>query len=226
MPDFLQIMQLLLKGYSYTQIVEICGCSRRAVAKAKKVVQAHQLTLDEVAVMTPDRVAQLFPDRRREVSSRFDQPDFAGVVERFKHARHFTLQQAWQLYVARSADHGMRKYSYSQFCARFSAYAEQHDVVAVLHHIPGNAMHVDWAGDTLTITDTVAAKSVPAYLFVATLPYSGMIHLTAALSMKTEAFIDAHIRALRYFGGVPQLIIPDNPATAPTGLRPKIQPGI
>lgn len=32
-------------------------------------------TLDEVAVMTPDRVAQLFPDRRREVTSRFDQPD-------------------------------------------------------------------------------------------------------------------------------------------------------
>lgn len=66
---------IAIKGYSYTQIIEICGCSRRAVAKAKNVVQAHQLTLDEVAVMTPDRVAQLFPDRRREVTSRFDQPD-------------------------------------------------------------------------------------------------------------------------------------------------------
>lgn len=68
----------------------------------------------------------------RLVESHVLVPDFAGVVERFKHARHFTLQQAWQLYVARSTDHGMRKYSYSQFCARFSAYAEQHDVVAVL----------------------------------------------------------------------------------------------
>lgn len=214
MPDFLQIMQLLLKGYSYAQIVEACDCSRRAVARAKKVLETHQLTVAQLEVMTPERLSQLFPDRRSQVSSRFDQPDFAGVVERFKHARHFTLQQAWQLYVARAAEHGLRKYSYSQFCARFSSYAEQHDLVAVLRHIPGNAMHVDWAGDTLTVTDLVAGKTLNAYLFVATLPYSGMIHVTACLSMKTEAFLDAHIKALQYFGGVPQLIIPDNPATA------------
>src|SRR5699024_6929456 len=53
-----------------------------------------------------------------------------------------------------------------------------------------------------------------AYLFVAVLPYSGMVFCHAYLNMKTSAWLDAHVRAFALFEGVPQLVVPDNAATA------------
>ncbi|MEI2643159.1 MAG: hypothetical protein V9G10_12765 [Candidatus Nanopelagicales bacterium] len=45
------------------------------------------------------------------------------------------------------------------------------DLVATLHHEPGRAMLVDWAGDTLDLVDAVTGQVSKAYLFVAVLPY-------------------------------------------------------
>ena len=36
-----------------------------------------------------------------------------------------------------------------------------------IHHKPGDAMEVDWAGGTLPIKDPVTGETVPAYLFIA-----------------------------------------------------------
>ena len=51
-------------------------------------------------------------------------------------------------------------------------------------------------------------------IFVATLPYSGMIFAYGCLDEKLSAWCDAHRRAFEYFGGVAQVIIPDNASTA------------
>ena len=42
-----------------------------------------------------------------------------------------------------------------------------------LNHKPGEVMQVDWAGDTAAVIDTDTGEIIPAYVFVATLPYSG-----------------------------------------------------
>ncbi|WP_098731934.1 Mu transposase domain-containing protein [Brevibacterium epidermidis] len=52
------------------------------------------------------------------------------------------------------------------------------------------------------------------YLFVAVLPYSGLIYCQAFLNMKTPAWLEAHIAAFAYFGGVVQIVVPDNPTTS------------
>ena len=41
-----------------------------------------------------------------------------------------------------------------------------------LNHKPGEIMQVDRAGDTASVTDTDTGEIIPAYVFVATLPYS------------------------------------------------------
>ena len=53
-----------------------------------------------------------------------------------------------------------------------------------------------------------------AVVFVAVLPYSGVVFARAYADMKSPAWLDAHIRAFGYFGGVPQIVVPDNPTTA------------
>ncbi|MDQ6740486.1 MAG: hypothetical protein M3021_09020 [Actinomycetota bacterium] len=86
--------------------------------------------------------------------------------------------------------------------------------MATLHHLPGMAMFVDWAGDTLPIADAVAGKSVKAYLFVAVLPFSGYEFCQAFTDMRVEAWVNAHVGAFTFYAGIPQIVVPDNTLTA------------
>ena len=44
-----------------------------------------------------------------------------------------------------------------------------------IQHKPGDAMEVDWSGDTIPVFDPVTGEESAAYLFVAVLPCSGYI---------------------------------------------------
>ena len=79
-----------------------------------------------------------------------------------------------------------------------------------IHHKPGDAMEVDWAGQTLPIYDSVTGEEFPAYLFIAVLPCSGYTYAEATSDMKLENWLNCHIHAYEYFGGVTRLLIPDN----------------
>ena len=52
-----------------------------------------------------------------------------------------------------------------------------------LNHKPGEIMQVDRAGDTASVTDTDTGEIIPAYVFVATLPYSGYSYVEAFFSI-------------------------------------------
>jgi transposase len=51
---------------------------------------------------------------------------------------------------------------------------------------------------------------IPAYLFVAALPYSGYAYAEAFLSRVQDAWLTAHVNAYAYFGGVTRIVVPDN----------------
>ena len=42
-----------------------------------------------------------------------------------------------------------------------------------LTHKPGELMEVDWAGQKVSIIDSLTGEIIPAYVFVAVLPCSG-----------------------------------------------------
>ncbi|MGH3265886.1 MAG: IS21 family transposase, partial [Trebonia sp.] len=125
---------------------------------------------------------------------------------------HFTLLQAWRGYVGSGSQ--SRKYGYSQYCHLFAEYAARNDLVATLHHEPGRAMFVDWAGGTIPLIDAVSGQAVPAYLFVAALPFSGCVFCRAFTDMRTDAWIAAHVGAFEHFAGVVQILVPDKASTA------------
>ena len=77
-------------------------------------------------------------------------------------------------------------------------------------------MQVDWAGDTAAVIDTDTGEIIPAYVFVATLPYSGYNYVEAFFSMNQELWTAAHVNAYKYFGGVTRIIQCDN---LKTGVR-------
>ncbi|MDN5764000.1 MAG: IS21 family transposase [Microlunatus sp.] len=217
MTDYRRIMALLLAGRSYRDVVEVIGCSHRDVSRVKKVIEERGVTAD--TVVTDEDLGAWFSDGRRLVSATYEQPDLAAVLAGMKARRHFTLLMAWRRYAdaktaTTGAGEGLKRYGYAQFCALFADYVRTNDLVATLHHEPGRAMLVDWAGDTIDLVDTASGQLSRAVLFVAVLPYSGALFCRAYLDMKSPAWLDAHTRAFAFYGGVTQIIVPDNPTTS------------
>lgn len=211
MANYRAILELALSGRSYVEIVDMVGCSRREVSRVKQAIAEHEIT--SVAGVSDADLAGWFPDGRRRVSDEYDQPDLGRVLVSMRQNRHFTLLQAWRRYAdARSV--GLKKYGYSQFCALFAEHVRSHDLVATLRHEPGRAMLVDWAGDTIDLVDAVTGEVSRAVLFVAVLPFSGALFCRAYSNMKSEAWLDAHVSAFSFFGGVVQIVVPDNPTTS------------
>ena len=138
-------------------------------------MKARGITAAHAASLSREELAQLFPDCRKDVSAGFVLPDFAGMVRSMKSNRHYTLQLAWHRHAQGPAVQEKKKYSHTPSCQLFNDYATVHEVVATLHHESGRAMLVDWAGETLPLVDAVTGGVSKAYLFVAVLPYSGMV---------------------------------------------------
>jgi hypothetical protein len=140
--DYRRIMALLLEGRSYREVVDTAGCSHRDVSRVKRVIEERGVT--SASGVSDEDLAEWFPDGRRRVSAEYEQPDLAGVLRAMRAQRHFTLLMAWRRYA--DAKTPGKKYGYAQFCALFADYVRRNDLVATLHHDPGRAMLVDWAG--------------------------------------------------------------------------------
>jgi hypothetical protein len=79
----------------------------------------------------------------------------------------------------------------------------------------GEKMLVDWAGLSMKYSTGKGIEKT-AYIFVAVLPASSYLYAQPLSDMKTENWIEGHVNAFEYFGGVPRLVVPDNTKTAVT----------
>jgi transposase len=121
-----------------------------------------------------------------------------------------TLQLLWEEY-KQAAPGGI---GYSWFCEQYKAWKEHVDPVMRIEHKAGDKLFVDWAGDTIDVVDATAGVVRPAQLFVAALGSSSYTYAEATWTQQLADWLGAHIRALRFFGGAPRLIVPDNTKTA------------
>lgn len=170
--------------------------------------------VSSLAGVSDETLAQWFPDGRRKVSESYETPDFKAVYTAMRASRNFTLLMAWRRYADAGGAGVKRRYGYAQFCALFADYVRTNDLVATIRHEPGRTMMVDWAGDTMDVVDTVTGEITKVYLFVAALPFSGVVFARGYADMKSPSWLNAHIRALESFGGVSAIVVPDNPTTS------------
>jgi transposase len=84
-----------------------------------------------------------------------------------------------------------------------------------LAHPPGHAQ-VDF-GEALGV---IGGERVKLHLFCMDLPHSDAAFVKAYPAETTEAFLDGHVSALAFFGGVPQSILYDNTKLAVVRILP------
>ena len=106
-------------------------------------------------------------------------------------------------------EHGF-KGSYSSLLRYIDKNKKQSEAPIVrIETNPGHVAQVDF-GHTGKIYDEVAGKEIKAYVFVMVLGYSRDAYREIVKSQNITTWCNCHIHAFEYFGGVPEVIIPDN----------------
>lgn len=101
-------------------------------------------------------------------------------------------------------------YQYTQFCVHYRQWKATLDLCLRQDFRAGEKLFVDYAGLTIPVVDPATGQPSPAYLFVATLGASNYTFCWASRSQSLPDWIEAHVRAFAFFGGVPAIVVPDN----------------
>jgi transposase len=133
------------------------------------------------------------------------QPDFTKIHQELKAHKSVTLQLLWQEFVEQHPDGA----HYSWFCQQYRDWGRHLDVVLRQDHRAGEKTFVDHAGDTIPVIDASRGERQPAYIFVAVLGASNYTYAEATWTRGLPDWIGSHTRALAFFDGATQLIVPD-----------------
>jgi transposase len=69
-------------------------------------------------------------------------------------------------------------------------------------HVAGERLFVDYAGQTVPVTDPITGTVRPAQIFVAALGASNYTYAEARWSQSLADWIGCHVNALNFIGGV------------------------
>jgi transposase len=148
----------------------------------------------------------LFPTQALTGQRQFAEPDFPGVHQEIKH-KGLTKQLLWQEYRQTHPDDG---YSYAQFCHRYRVWLGCQARSIRQIHRAGEKLFVDYCGPTMPVTNPDTGEARQAQVFVAVLGASNYTFACPSWSQNQADWLTAHVRAFEFFGGVPELVIPDN----------------
>ena len=123
-----------------------------------------------------------------------------------------TLQLLWEEY-RREQPSG---YAYTQFCEYYKRFRGQLEPSLRQTYRAGEKLFVDWAGQTIPVWDGPGGQSREALLFVGVLGASDYLFAEAFENRQLPSWIEAHVHAWEFFGGVATITVPDNEKTGVT----------
>src|SRR3989304_10208487 len=197
---------VLVHGMGYREIGRSCTISHVTVGKYRSKVVEAGLSYSNIEAMDDSGLIRLLKIGRRE--TRIDgrhQPEWEYVHTELK-KKGVTLQLLWEEYKVSVSD----GYQLSQFYEIYSQWKKKLNVVLRQTHKAGEKLFVDYAGHTVPVVDRHTGGIREAQVFVAVLGASNYSYAEATGGQTLHNWIDSHIRAFEYFGGVPEMVIPDN----------------
>ncbi|SIS66900.1 IS21 family transposase [Salimicrobium salexigens] len=215
MVKYREILRLQAQGVTQRGIASSCGHSRNTVREVLKRAEerAVQWPLED-EVTDADLMGILFPEKQIPSDHR-RKPD-GDYIHKELAKSGVTLSLLWDEYSHQCRSNDEIPYSYRQFCRFYNDYARKTKATMRIKRKPGEQLEVDWAGDTMYLTDRYTGEKTPVYVFVSVLPCSQYAYVEAFLSMNMESWISAHIHAFQFYGGTPRIIVPDNLKTGVT----------
>jgi len=204
-----EVLRLRLEcRLSLEQIGLALGLSKGVVAKYVKAAAAAQLDWPAVQGLAERGLEErLFPPAAKVRFSDFTPPDYAWIHQELKR-KGVTLQLLWEEYRAQCPG---RPYLYTAFTQRYRTWAQTLKRSMRQVHRAGEKLFIDYAGQTTPVIDGDTGQIHQAQLFVATMGASNYTYAEATWGQKSEDWLGAQARALTFLGGVPAMLVPDNP---------------
>ncbi|MCY0900485.1 MAG: IS21 family transposase [Firmicutes bacterium] len=205
---------------SFRQIGESLGLHHTTVAQIVRRFLASGQPWPRPETVRDSEIERWVYPTRRGRPRRAVEPDWAAIHTELQQPG-VTLPLLWLEYRAAHPEGS----GYTQFCAHYREYVKHLTVTLRQTYTPGDRCVVDDAGDTLTIYEN--GRPVLGYLFVAPWGYSHYPFIEVHRDLSTLSWIPGPVHALEFFGGVPRLIVPDNPKAGvlqPHRYEPRLHP--
>lgn len=194
------VIRLKHGGLSHEKIATALSVSKGAVAKYVSLASAAGLDWETVQNWSEKQLASTLLPRAGQPQA-FVEPDWAQI-HRELDRKGVTLMLLWQEYLAANPDG--RTWRYTQFCEHYKAYARTLKRSMRQHRLAGEKLFIDFAGSTVALSDGSRAQ-----IFVSAMAASSYVFACATPAQKLDDWIECMVRALCFYNGVPQLIVPD-----------------
>ncbi len=191
---------------THRAIAQSCRISPGMVSEYVQRAQAAGLTwplpddLDEEALNK-----RLFPQPTSTSGRVIALPDWSQFHTELRRPG-VTLRLLWVEYRDAHPD----GYGYTQFCDHYQEWTQHLQPTMRLVHKAGEKLFVDYAGQTIPVVRPQTDEVCQAQLFVAVLGASNYTYVEAQWQQDLPSWIGGHVRAFAFFGGAPEVVVPDN----------------
>ncbi|MEX2535182.1 MAG: IS21 family transposase [Trueperaceae bacterium] len=218
-----EVLRLLWgQGRSAREVAESCGLARSTVGEYERRAKEAGLSWPMPEVDDTALEGKLFPPPPAVPTSLRPGPDYA-LVDRALRQKSVTRQVLWEEYRAAHPD----GFAYSKFCDGLRVWRGQQGLSMRQTHLAGEKAFVDYAGPTIGIVDAATGEVWEAQVFVGALGASHYTYAEASWTQGLEDWVMSHVRMLAYFGGCPEIVVPDNlkaGVSSPHLYEPEVNP--
>ncbi len=200
------------QGLSHRQIVTSCHLGQGTVGEYLRRAKAAGLCWPLPDALTDAELERrLFPPPENIPTNERPLPDWAEVHRELRR-KGVTLLLLWQEY---HQSHP-KAFRYSRFCELYHQWRQASEPRMHQVHKAGEKLFVDYAGHTARVVERTTGEVREAQVFVAALGASSYTFAEATWTQDLRDWTASHVRAFAFFGGVPELVIPDNIKTGIT----------
>ena len=202
------VLKLHCQGQNKLQISTATGLSRNTVKKYIHSFIGLKTTWEDLSRLSDKDLDELFCKEPEPVLDERLSPlhDFFTTQEKRLRQRGMTLLRLWEEYHVQHPD----GFKVTAFYRHYNLWKKRAHPSMHMDHKAGDKVFVDYTGENLQVVDPQSGEVKSMEVFVAILGASQLTYVEAVESQRVEDFIGCCENALRYFGGAPNAIVPDN----------------
>lgn len=201
-----EILRLALsQRQRYSDIARSCRVDPKTVAKYIQRFTASNLNHEQLGTLSDSALELILKNKKGPKQSVSESLPFSYIRQELM-KKGVTRQLLWEEYIAESPD----GYKRSQFFHYYRKWEKTLNPSMRQTHKAGEKLFVDYSGQTAVVTDRKTGEERTTQIFVAVLGASKYTYAEATYSQNLSDWINSHVNAFRFLGGVPELIVPDN----------------
>ena len=199
-----EVLRLKLDAkLSHEQVAASLDISKGVITKYVTLASAAGLDWPAICALEESALERRLFAKPEPILSGYAVPDY-GRIHHEMHRKGMTLMLLWEEYQAEFAS--QKTWRYTQFCEHYRNFAKKLKRSMRQIHRAGEKLFIDYAGPTIGLTDDSRA-----HIFVAAMGASSCTYACATPRETMVDWLESTAKALAFYGGCPQLIVPDCP---------------